>query len=47
MAFDLAAWAVIFVAVWVIGRGALALLNVDDVRARDRLILAVWIGVSV
>ena len=55
MAFDLAAWAVIFVAVWVVGRGALALLDGDNVRARpelvvragDRLILAAWIGTSV
>jgi hypothetical protein len=55
MAFDLAAWAVIFVAVWVVGRGALALLDADDVRAPpehvvragDRLILAAWVGVGV
>ncbi len=47
MAFDLAAWVVIFVAVSVTGRGVLALLGVDDVRAGDRLILAAWIGVIV
>jgi hypothetical protein len=55
MALDLAAWAVIFVAVRVVGRGALALLDADDIRARpelvvragDRLILAAWIGVIV
>jgi len=47
MAFDLAAWAVIFLAVWVVGRGALALLDADSVRAGDRLVLAAWIGVIV
>ena len=47
MAFDLAAWAVIFLAVWLVGRGALALLDADSVRAGDRLILAAWIGVIV
>lgn len=47
MAFDLAAWAVIFVAVWVVGRGALALLDARDVRSGDRVILAAWIGVIV
>ena len=55
MVFDLAAWAVIFAAVWVVGRGALAMLDAGDVRARpevvvrtgDRLILAAWIGVIV
>ena len=55
MAFDLAAWAVIFVAVWVVGRGVLAVLDADTVRARpalvvragDQLILAAWIGVIV
>ena len=47
MAFDLAAWAIIFTAVWLVGRGALALLDANGVRAGDRLILAAWIGVIV
>jgi len=47
MAFDLAAWAVIFLTVWLVGRGALALLDADGVRPGDRLILAAWIGVIV
>ena len=47
MIFDLAAWAVIFLTVWLVGRGVLALLGADDVRPGDRLILATWIGVIV
>ena len=47
MAFELAAWAIIFTAVWLVGRGALALLDANGVRAGDRLILAAWIGVIV
>jgi len=47
MAFDLAAWAVIFVVVSVVGGGVLSLLGADDVRAGDRRILATWIGVIV
>jgi hypothetical protein len=47
MAFDLAAWAVIFVAVWLSGV-ALSRCWMPTAFARgDRLILAAWIGVIV
>jgi hypothetical protein len=46
MAFDLAAWALIFVVVSIIGHGALALLGANDVRPGDRLILGAWIGTT-
>jgi hypothetical protein len=45
MAFDLAAWAVIFMVASVVGRGALSLLDATGVRVGDRRILAAWIGV--
>ena len=44
MAFDLTAWALIFVVVSVVGHGVLALLGADDVRPGDRFVLAAWIG---
>ena len=46
MAFDLAAWAVLFVVASVVGRGALALLGASDLRPGDRVILGAWIGLA-
>lgn len=47
MAFDLAAWAVLFAAASIVGRGALSLLRADDIRLGDRLVLGAWIGIIV
>jgi hypothetical protein len=47
MAFDLAAWAVLFAAASIVGRGALSLLRADDIRFGDRLVLGAWIGIIV
>ena len=47
MAFDLAAWAVLFAAASIVGRGALSLLHADDIRVGDRLVLGAWIGIIV
>ena len=47
MAFDLAAWAVLFAAASIVGRGALSLLGADDIRVGDRLVLGAWIGIIV
>ena len=47
MAFDLAAWAVLFAAASIVGRGALSLLHADDIRIGDRLVLGAWIGLIV
>ena len=47
MAFDLAAWAVLFAAASIVGRGALSLLRADDIRAGDRLVLGAWIGIII
>ena len=45
MLFDTAAWAVILVVAVTAGRGVLALLGVNGLRAGDRFILTSWIGV--
>jgi len=47
MAFDLAAWAILFAAASIVGRGALSLLRADDIRVGDRLILGAWVGIIV
>jgi len=47
MAFDLAAWAVLFAAASIVGGGVLSLLHADDVRVGDRLVLGAWIGIIV
>lgn len=47
MAFDLAAWTIILLVVYPVGRGVLALLGVTGLRVGDRFILATWIGVVV
>ena len=45
MLFDLAAWVVIILVGWAVGRGVLALLRVDRLRPGDRFVIATWLGV--
>ena len=47
MLFDLAAWVVILLVAWTVGRGVMALLRAGDLRPGDALICASWIGVVV
>ena len=47
MAFDLAAWAVLFAAASIVGRGVLSLLRTDDIRLGDRLVLGAWTGIII
>jgi hypothetical protein len=47
MAFDLAAWALTIVVGYAVGNRTLTLLGANRLRAGDRVIIAIWIGVSI